>query len=86
LRKLRFSGRKTTRGKSGAHRVCYVLFPEFGTIALAVVFGKNETTDLSAADRRAVAAVIQEYHHELEKEFGASGTKLEDQPAGGADG
>jgi DNA-binding transcriptional regulator YiaG len=31
LRKLRFAGRRSTRGKSGACRVCYVFFPEFGT-------------------------------------------------------
>ena len=39
LRKIRFSGRKSTRGKSGANRVCYVHFPEFGTIASTLVFG-----------------------------------------------
>jgi hypothetical protein len=69
LRKLRYSGRKSTRGKSGASRVCYVHFPEFGTIALAAVFGKNEKDDLSSVDRHAIAAMIKAYREELETEF-----------------
>jgi hypothetical protein len=69
LRKLRFSGRKSTRGKSGANRVCYVYFPEFGTIALAVVFGKNEKDDLSPVDRNAITAMIRAYRDELASEF-----------------
>lgn len=52
LRKLRFSGVKSTRGKSGSYRVCYVFFPEFGTIALAVIFGKSEQDDLAPSDCR----------------------------------
>ena len=42
LRKIRFSGLRTARGKRGAYRICYVFFPEFGTVALAVIFGKSE--------------------------------------------
>jgi hypothetical protein len=36
---------------------------------LAVVFGKNERDDLTAEDRRAIAAIIGTYRQELEKEF-----------------
>ncbi len=69
LRKLRFVEPGAARGKSGAYRICYSIFPEFGTIALAVVFGKNEKHDLTIADRRAVAAIIRAYRAELEREF-----------------
>src|SRR4051812_15800968 len=41
LRKLQFAERGAARGKSGAFRVCYAVFPEFGTVALVMVFGKN---------------------------------------------
>ena len=69
LRKIRFAGRKSARGKSGAYRICYACFPEFGTIALAIVFGKNEKADLNQADRRAIATIIEAYRKELEAEF-----------------
>ncbi len=58
------------RGKSGAYRVCYAVFPEFGTVALAVVFGKNEKDTLTAADRKAIAEVLRAYRDELERESG----------------
>ena len=57
------------RGKSGAFRVCYVYFPEFGPIALVVIFGKTEKDNLNRADCRAISAVIEAYRNELEKEF-----------------
>ncbi|APW58715.1 hypothetical protein [Paludisphaera borealis] len=69
LRKIRFAGRGSARGKSGAYRVCYVVYPDFGVIALVVVFGKKEKDDLSPADRRAVAVVIGAFREELEAEF-----------------
>ena len=86
LRKLRFSGRRLTRGKSGATRVCYVHFPEFGTIAVAVVFGKNEREDLSAVDRDAIAAIIREYSVELAVEFNRRRASDRDEWRGGIDG
>ena len=86
LRKLRFSGRKSTRGKSRANRVCYVHFPEFGTIALAVVFGKNEKDDLSPVDRHAIAAIIRAYREELEAGFSPGRTTKKDDEQGRTDG
>jgi hypothetical protein len=80
------SGRRSTRGKSGANRVCYVHFPEFGTIALAVVFGKNEKDDLSPVDRRTIAAIIRAYRAELETEFSRRRTSDQDQEQGRFDG
>ena len=68
LRKLRFTAPGSGRGKSGAYRVCYVYFPEFGTVALVVVFGKNEKDNLTKADRQAIAAVLAQYRAELERE------------------
>jgi hypothetical protein len=36
-----------------------VQFPEFGFILLVTVWGKNDKSDLSAADRSALAALIK---------------------------
>jgi len=86
LRKVRFSGRKSGRGKSGANRVCYVHLPEFGTIALAAVFGKNEKDDLSPADRQAIAVIIGAYREELAMEFSRKRARNRDQEQGPIDG
>ena len=64
-RKIRYAGRGVAKGKSGANRVCYVLYPEFGTVALVAVFGKKEKADLSAVDRRAVAKMVDAFRDEL---------------------
>jgi hypothetical protein len=68
LRKIRFAGWRTHRGKSGACRVCYVVYPDFGVIALVVVLGKNEKDDLNSADRRKVSEVVETFRAELESE------------------
>jgi len=69
LRKLRFSPPGSGRGKSGAYRVCYAHFPAYGTIALFVVFGKNERSDLSAAEARATANALKAFEIELRRAF-----------------
>jgi mRNA-degrading endonuclease RelE of RelBE toxin-antitoxin system len=78
LRKIRFSEPGSGRGRSGAYRVCYASFPEFGTVALVVIFGKAEKDNLTKADRNAIAKVITQYRAELEREFGRR-----QRPAGG---
>ncbi len=45
------------------------IFPECGTIVLAVVFGKNERDDRSPTDRRAIEAIVRAYRAELEADF-----------------
>jgi hypothetical protein len=69
LRKIRFTDSGSCRGKRGAYRVCYVVFPEYGTIALVIVFGKTEKDDLTRADCNAIARMVKSYQAELEREF-----------------
>ena len=73
LRKIRFVDPAAGRGKSGAYRVCYAYFPKYGTVALAVVFGKAEKDNLTGADRHAIATMIRAYEAELEREFDCNG-------------
>ena len=68
LRKIRFSGEGFNRGKSGAFRVCYVYFEEYHVAVLITVFGKNEKSNLSMADRRGIASVIYEIEQELARD------------------
>jgi hypothetical protein len=69
LRKLRFAPPSSGRGKSGAYRVCYAYFPAYGTIALFIVFGKNERSNLSAAEARATAKALKAFETELRRAF-----------------
>jgi hypothetical protein len=50
LRKIRFSPGRSQRGKSGALRVCYAFFPEFGLVYLCAVFAKSQKANLSATE------------------------------------
>lgn len=69
LRKIRFAPPGSGRGKSGSYRIDYAYYPEFGSIALMIAFGKGERSDLSAADREAIAVALRALHGELEREF-----------------
>jgi hypothetical protein len=61
IRKMRFSPPSWRRGKSGALRVCYVIFHEARTVYLLLVFPKNEKANLSPSEceyfRKQVAAL-----------------------------
>ena len=61
LRKLRFAPPGSGKGRSGSYRICYAFFPAYGTIALFVVFGKNERGDLSPGEARATARALQAF-------------------------
>ena len=58
LRKLRFAPPSWSVGKSGAMRVCYVHFPAYDRLYLVTLFAKNEQENLTAAERKAVRAVV----------------------------
>jgi hypothetical protein len=65
LRKIRFAPSRVGRGKSGAYRVGYVRFPDFGFILLVTVWGKNDKSDLSARDRNGIAAIVRDIRRAL---------------------
>jgi hypothetical protein len=67
LRKIRFAEPGSNKGKSGAYRVGYVSFPKHGVVLLVTAWGKNEKTDLTAADRKAVAKMIADAESLLEQ-------------------
>jgi hypothetical protein len=58
LRKLRFSPEAWPIGKSGALRVCYVYFEEFGEVLLAIVYPKTEKDDLTGDEKTALRELI----------------------------
>ena len=57
------SWRETTaegRGKNGAFRAIYYVLDESKPIIALLLYGKNEQSDLSAAQRKTVAALAAE--------------------------
>jgi hypothetical protein len=58
VRKLRFAPKG--RGKSGAFRVIYYVLTSNMPILALLIYGKNEQSDLSPAQRKAVAALVTE--------------------------
>jgi hypothetical protein len=59
LRKLRFARPGEGRGKRGAYRACYACYLDDGIVVLAMVYGKNERADLTAAQRKEIAAALR---------------------------
>jgi hypothetical protein len=70
LRKIRFARPAGGRGKSGSFRACYACFLDSGVIVLAMVYGKGEQADLTASQRRAIAAALRIIGAHLKGELG----------------
>jgi mRNA-degrading endonuclease RelE of RelBE toxin-antitoxin system len=69
LRKIRFAPPSWHRGKSGALRVCYAIYEEFGLIILVTFFGKNEQANLTDAERNQAKVVLERITAGLRKEL-----------------
>ena len=59
LRKIRFAPPSWHRGKSGATRVCYVLFSELDQCYFIALFPKNEQANLTAAQKVHARQIIE---------------------------
>ncbi len=64
LRKVRLGQRQVRRGKSGGVRVYYLDVPHRAVTHLVAIFGKREKSDLSPAERRAVAELVKHLKEE----------------------
>lgn len=69
LRKMRFAPPKWNTGKRGAARVCYVYFPAYGIVVLAICYSKGDADDLSEAGKRTIKRQIAEIEKELDRLF-----------------
>jgi len=67
IRKLRFAPAKWGTGKSGAARVLYVYFEEFGICLLCLVYAKNEVESISVAVRKYLNFLVDEVERELQR-------------------
>jgi hypothetical protein len=59
-------------GKSGGVRVYYAHLPGYGMILLGAAYAKGQQGDLSAAEKKGLAALLQVYLQERERLEGES--------------
>ena len=65
-RKARFAPPSWGQGKSGGLRVYYAELPAFGRILLGRAFTKAMASDLTARDKKTLAALLAAYRRHLE--------------------
>jgi hypothetical protein len=65
LRKIRFARPGEGRGKSGSYRACYACFLDNGVVVLAMVYGKRERADLTAAQKKSIAESLRVISQQL---------------------
>lgn len=61
LRKLKFTTPKKS-GRSRSYRLCYVYFKDAAVVLLVVAYAKNESDDISYADKKYFKALIEREH------------------------
>jgi hypothetical protein len=54
-------------GKSGALRVLYVYFEQFGIVVLALVYAKSEADDISDAGKKHLNLLLGDIEFELRR-------------------
>lgn len=67
LRKIRFAPPSWHRGKSGAARVCYVVFAEVDQCYFIALFAKNEQANLTAAQKTQARQLIDHLKSHLKE-------------------
>jgi hypothetical protein len=67
IRKMRFAPAKWQVGKSGAVRVLYVYFKEFGIVLLCLAYGKGEVANISDAVKKYLNKLVDEQERELRR-------------------
>ena len=76
-RKLRFAPDRWHSGKSGAARILYVYFEEYGIVLLCLAFRKNEVEDISDAVKKYLNRRIEEIEKELHRRYGGQESRRE---------
>ena len=64
VRKARVGNRTSQRGKSGSYRYLYLYLEHVGRVHLLYLFSKGQQADLSADQKRIIAALSQEIRKE----------------------
>lgn len=69
IRKLRFSPSRWDKGKSGALRILYVYFEEFGYVLLCTVYPKSVQDDVSDRVKKILNAAVARMRTALRRRY-----------------
>lgn len=67
LRKLRVADVRRGKGKRSGARIIYLHVPEVNQILLLDIYGKGEQENLSAAEKRALSQLANEFRLQLQR-------------------
>jgi hypothetical protein len=67
VRKLRFSPPSWNRGKSGAIRVLYAVFPDHSVVVLAAAYAKSDRENITLQDKRSLKVLMREIQLDLDR-------------------
>jgi hypothetical protein len=67
LRKLRFAPARWNTGTSGATRVCYAYFADYGIILLVYVYDKHQKDTLTDAEKNVIREYLDRAKLELDR-------------------
>jgi hypothetical protein len=67
LRKLRFAPARWNTGTSGATRVCYAYFGDYGIVLLVYVYDKHQKDTLTDAEKKVIREYIDRAKAELDR-------------------
>lgn len=66
VRKLRFAPPSWKKGKSGAVRVLYSVFPDYSVAVLAAAYSKGDREDITTQEKKLLRSIIGEIGRILE--------------------
>jgi hypothetical protein len=64
VRKARVADKQNKRGKSGSYRYMYLFLEHKGIIYLLVIFGKNQKSNLTKAERNELGKIVRQIKDE----------------------
>ena len=67
LRKVRWQDPKRGKGKRSGLRVIYLHLPEFAVLGLVDIYGKNESEDLTSAERRILSQQADGFRSDIQE-------------------
>ncbi len=67
IRKVRFAPSRWNTGKSGAARILYVYFEEYGIVLWCLVYKKGEVSNISNATKKDLNRLVEEQERELKR-------------------
>lgn len=67
LKKIRFAGEHSSKGKSSGSRVCYAYYSSYSVVLLVLVYPKSRKDDLTQKEKNTIKGLLNEFEQALDK-------------------